>query len=96
MSNDPKQSPKSVPSRPEAVRVRVLRFQHQMDIPGGTVQNSLSGRGPDTPPHAAPRYEIEYQPWSRHHRVAWIEVGKTEPTKVLYVHETQVLSWEAY
>lgn len=81
------------PARPEAIRVRVLKFVGPTDVPGGAMPTTLTARDPSRTNQGG--HDIEYQPWLRHHRVAWYEPTKKEPTRVVMIHESRVLSWEA-
>lgn len=90
--NDTKQTTAPKPSRPEAIRVSALKFSDPVDIPGATMPTSVKATyGGAT---NKPRHEIWYEPWHRHHRIAWYEPEKTEPTRVVMVHESRVMTWE--
>jgi hypothetical protein len=91
MSNEKQQPARQ--SRPEAIRVRRLTFTRAMDMPGMSMPNQVTAK--DGAKNAT-RFEIEYQPWVRHHRVAWFEPGKDEPTAVRMIHESKVDSWEPW
>lgn len=97
MSNDPKQPQPTKPSRPEAIAIKLVRFAKTVDIPGSQLNgNSLTARNPADKRPAGHCHEVELQPWLRRFRIAYVEGGKSEPTKVAYVHETHVLSYEEW
>lgn len=89
--NDPKQNTAPKPSRPEAVRVRMLKFSDPVDIPGATMPTSVKATYDAT---NTPHHEIQYEPWHRHHRVSWFEAGKDEPSRIVMVPEARVMAWE--
>lgn len=96
MSNDTKPTPPK-PSRPEAIPIKLLRFDGPIDIPGSQISNvSLHGRSPTEKRGDKHCHEVELQPWLRRFRIAYIEGGKTEPKCVAYVHERFVRSYEEW
>jgi hypothetical protein len=97
VSNDQKQPPAAPkPSRPEAIRIKQLRFEKSMDIPGKGMENSVTGVGPDATDARSSRHTIEYQPWVRSFAIAWFEGNASAPKKTIYVPEARVLSWEPW
>lgn len=81
------------PARPEAVRVRRLRFTSPIDMPGSSMPTSITAK---SEPLGTTRYAITFEPWHRHHRIEWFEPGKTEASGVRMVHESRVDSWEPW
>lgn len=81
-------------SAPKAVPIKQLRFVNDEDIPGRGMENALAGRGPKAESGVA--HDIEFQPWLRRFRIAWMENGKTEPTKVFYFPESRIRSYEEW
>jgi hypothetical protein len=73
----------------EAVPVKSLRMVRPTDFPGNPAADTIT----TTTQTNVNRYEIEYQPWLRHHRVTWHAAGAKEP-RVGYVHESSVAYWE--
>lgn len=76
-------------SRPEAILVKTIKFVagEHVDLPGKLGANSLTAN-----PEAKPgqkRWQIDYEPAKRHHRVTFWDAGDAEP-QVQYVHETWV------
>lgn len=96
MSNDTKQQPPK-PSRPESIAIKLARFDSTIDIPGSQISNvSVTGRNPTEKRPANHHHDVEFQPWLRRFRIAYVEGGKSEPTKVVYVHERFVRSYEEW
>lgn len=97
MSNDPKQPQPTKPSRPEAIAVKLIRFSETVDIPGSQLNGiSITGRNPSEKRPGAHHHDLELQPWLRRFRIAYVEGGKSEPSKVSYVHESFVKSYEEW
>lgn len=85
------------PSRPEAMPIKLLRFCETIDIPGSQLNGvSVTGRNPADKRPGGAHHDVELQPWLRRFRLAYFEGGKAEPTKVAYVHETFVKSYEEW
>lgn len=91
--SDP-QKPAAKPAAPnvERIPVRVLRFGHAnpTEIPGASGQTSITAQSDKK---NQSRYEIEFIPAWRHHRVVFHAVDRDTPT-VTMVHESKVSSWE--
>lgn len=70
--------------------VAVLKFTGSTDVPGDDARSSLKSGGATN----QRRWNITYLPWMRHHRIEYFEANKDKPTKVGYVHESSVRTWE--
>lgn len=74
---------------PRGIPVAVLRFAKPTQVPGHAVapviktETSKSGK----------RWEIEFIPQLRHHRVTFYGV-RDEPPQVLMIHETRIDNWD--
>lgn len=88
------EDPIDVDSAPGTIRVKVLYFRTPIvvDVPGKASASSVSSspRGMT----AGNRWEIEYQPFLRHHRISFFAPGDLIPRRVVYVHESWCW-WEA-
>lgn len=86
------ETPRSAMSAPPpgavGIPVRVLRFRQPIDIPGADVVTSCNSNGKSN----QRRWEIEYQPWMRHHKVTYRDPAR-ESAEVGYVHESAVSCW---
>lgn len=82
--------PEQPSSRPEAVKVRTIKFVAPTDIPGAPLPSGITAKDVSNETH----YEIEWQPWTRHHRIVWFEAGKKDPSRILMIHESRIAIWE--
>ncbi len=90
MSTDPKlteKKPDALTAGGKSIPVRVLRFREPMDIPGKNVATSVTT---STQANVS-RWDIEYLPHLRHHRVTYQPLDGAP--QVLMLHET-TCSWE--
>lgn len=96
MSNDTKTNPLKQPSRPEAIRIKHLRFKAPVDVPGLAMESAIRGVGPDEAQSNKKRHEVMLEPWARRFRIAWFEVGKDAPTTTIFVPEIDARSYEEW
>lgn len=85
---------KPTKARPEGIRVKHIRFDRALDIPGSGMENALHGRAADPKDTPQVMHEVEYQPWIRHHRIT--QFDRKGPVKTIYIPEGWVLTWEPF
>jgi hypothetical protein len=97
MSNDTKQPQPPKQPRPEAIPIKLIRFDGTTDVPGLQISGmSANGRNPAEKRPGGHHHDIEFQPWLRRFRFAYVEGGKSEPKTVAFVHERFVRSYEEW
>ncbi len=82
---EPAKPPKT-PSRAEAIAVRVLKFDRPTDVPGKNVADSVTCK---PVAEGGRRWEVEFQPWIRHHRITYFEPDKNATPDVMFIHESR-------
>ena len=89
--NTPREAPKApMPNGPAPIRVQFLIFSEAIDLPGRTGAQSVHHQMEQA---NAWRYDIQYYPHLRHHRVeAWKPAE--QKSMVRMVHESKVKAWE--
>lgn len=96
MTTDQKPPTPKQPSRPEAIRIKHLRFKLPIDIPGGGMESAVRGSARDDVQTNKTRYEVTLEPWLRRFRIAWFQSGKDEPTTTICVPEVDARSYEEW
>ena len=86
----PQQPEQASPSRPEPIAVKSMKFVQSVDLPGKPGASSVS-----TDKKGAHYHELAYLPWMRHHRITWHQAGEGRTPQTVYVHESNVSSWDA-
>lgn len=79
----------NAPQQARPIAVRVVKFLAPTDVPG---KNQASAVEAKEEPKGRARWVLAYLPWMRHHQIT--HTDSTGATRIGYVHESCVASWE--
>lgn len=85
----PPEEPKTKLDLPRGIAVRLMRLHRPMQVPGKQADDNIKA---ETLPNGR-RWEIEYIPQFRHHKITFFDPERKKEPESGFVHESHVLTW---